>query len=136
MPDLTQISANVHTYKGARVITVQIGEAVIAGDQGYHDFATDKHYKTEIDNTENVARATGMFLQDGVIDDFILFAVGGPVDIGATLDPGKVYAPSINSGKWRLASEASTGNYITISGVAVATDKMLLHYIHSGVQIL
>lgn len=132
MADLTQTAANVGIGSDTEFIRVQVGEAVTQGQPGYRG-ASNKWYQTDANLSAAAAAAEGVFLTPASTDGYAIVAVGGDVNLGATLVVGETYAVSRTKGKICPIGDLTTGDYVTHLGVAKSTSLMPLNPQPSGV---
>ena len=136
MADLSITPANV-ALAGTGVVTqsVQVAVAVAQGETGYLDVASGKYRLADANLSEAAAGASGMFLTPAGIDGYALIAFSGPINVGATLTVGVVYVQSANAGKIAPIGDLTTGDYVTILGVASAANRLDLAITRSGAQV-
>lgn len=136
MADLTQTAENVGiSGKAVTVISVQVGEAVTQGMPGYRNASDNKYYQGEGGDTAAKAVSLGVFMTPAATDGYAFLATKGPVDLGATLVVGTVYAQSSNKGKVAPVADLTTGDYVTTLGVASAADALQLNIDSTGIQV-
>jgi hypothetical protein len=135
MADLTITPANVGLAEtGVYVQVVQVGEGVTQGQTGYKN-NEDKYLLADADDTESTAAAKCIFLTAASTDGYAVAAFSGPVDVGATLTVGEQYYVSDTAGGIKPAADLATGDYVTLLGIAIATDTLQLDISASGVQV-
>lgn len=137
MADLTQTPANVAITEDVQVQIVIAGEAITQGMPIYQNPLTSKYFQADADTVDDAA-ANAIALTPAAADgdEFVrayTIAETGSIDLGATLTVGEVYVVSTNKGKIAPLSDLTTGDYVTILGVASATDNLLLNINASGV---
>lgn len=132
MADLTQTAANVGIGADTEFIRVQVGEAVTQGQPGYRG-ASNKWFQTDANLSVAAAAAEGIFMTPAATDGYAIVAVGGDVNLGATLTVGETYAVSRTKGKICPIGDLTTGDYVTHLGVAKSTSLLPLNPQPSGV---
>lgn len=125
MANLTQTAANVAI--GARTTktqTVQVGEAVTQGQPLFRDSSNSKWYQCDANDGISKARCGAIALTAAGADGFALVAIPSGttgqslVNLGATLVVGQVYCVSATKGAIAPYADLTTGDYVTILGVA------------------
>lgn len=132
MADLTQTAANVGIGADTEFIRVQVGESVTQGQPGYRG-ASNKWFQTDANLSAAAAAAEGIFMTPAATDGYAIVAVGGDVNLGATLAVGETYAVSRTKGRICPIADLTTGDYVTHLGVAKSTSLMPLNPQPSGV---
>lgn len=122
MADLTVTAANVAMGGAdARVRPVQVGEAVSQGEPVYFDVSTDKWYLAEAGGVVAKSVARGIVLTPAAADGQSVIVTEGLVNIGATLSVGEVYVVSATAGGIAPIGDLTTGDFVTVLGVATST---------------
>lgn len=135
MADVLQTAANVHPAgSNARVLLVQVGEAVSQGDVAYLNSSDSKYYRADANDTEAKAEAKGIFVTAAATDGYAVIQTSGPIDVGGALTVGVTYLLSTNLGKIRPTADLGSGEYVTRLGVASATDTLNLSIDATGIQ--
>ena len=134
MADISQTAANVAAGSSTtRVQLVQAGEAITQGQPVY--LASDgKYYQTDANDTAENAQAKGVAVSPASTDGYILMAVDGLINLGATLAVGQVYVVSATKGAIAPYGDLTTNDYVTILGVATTTALLDINILISGVQ--
>lgn len=133
MSDLSQTAANVGIGSlSARVQPVAVGENVTQGQPGYVSATDNLYYQTDANLSVAAAKALGIFLTPASTGGFALLALSGPVNLGATLSVGQTYAVSRAKGAVCPITDLTTGDYVTILGVASSTSLLTLAINASG----
>lgn len=138
MADLSITAANVAIVDGSpQVRPVQVGVAVTQGQVGYKSASNDDKYAlADADLSEAGAKAECIFLTSAGSDGFALAAFkGSNIDVGATLTVGERYYVSGTAGGIAPSGDLATGDYVTLIGIATATDTMKLIFEQTGVQV-
>lgn len=131
MADLTITAADMGVADlGVATRIVQAGEAVTQGQPGYP--SGGKYYQCDADDTSATAAATGIFLTPAGIDGYAIFATSGTILIGATLVVGELYVVSATKGGICPIGDLTTGDYVTILGVASSASTLALDPSPSG----
>lgn len=129
MADLVITAANVLAPNAARK-TVTAGGTIARGDVVYKH--TTGKYHVADNTTALSADAEGIALADVDADQPLHIALSGPINVGATLAVGTVYALS-ETGAICPIADVGTGDYVTLLGVATAADSLVLSIQVSGV---
>lgn len=133
MADLTQTAANVAAGgESTRISMIQVGEAVTQGQPGYFDSSDRKYYIADANNASKYV-AKVIFLTPATTDGYAVAATSGPVNLGATLTVGVIYVVSDTAGSIMPSSDLSSGDYVTILGVATSTSLITLNPSSSSV---
>lgn len=137
MADLTQTPANVSIGNGVYTNIVTAGEAITQGMPVYQNALNSKYFQCDAD-AEDDAAAKGIALTPSSADgDVFVLAYtqgsSGSVDLGATLTVGEAYVVSTNKGAIAPIGDLTTGDYVTVLGIASAADNLLLNINVSGV---
>lgn len=127
MADLTITAANV--AKGAtnnRTRQGTAGGTITAGMPVYLDSA-DSEYKACQANAATTDEAVGIALHAASDGQPLTLLVGGDINMGATLTVGEVYVVSAAAaGGVAPIGDLTTGNYVTILGVATTASNLSL----------
>jgi len=135
MANLSQTAANVAAGgNNVSFSLVQAGEAVTQGQPVYQSSSTLKYLQTDANDTAAKADAKGIALTPAASDGYFLLAKGGPVNLGATLAIGTLYAVSATKGAICPVADLATSDYVTILGIATTTALIDLKISVSGVQ--
>jgi hypothetical protein len=138
MAALTQTPANVKLTTNVRAKPVQYGETITQGQPIYKSTTDSKYYRS--DANIQAGQADGIALTPGVLNDFGQMAVPGSspgdtlINVGATLAVGMVYCVGATAGQIVPYADLTTGDYVTILGVATTTALLDLKIINSGAQ--
>ena len=135
MPDLTVVPASVKAQStGLSKQTANAGEAIAAGDVVYLETAAPnagKWMKADANVTEK-ARITGVALAGAAVDQPVVAATAGVIDLGVALSVGRIYILSGNPGKIAPSADAAAGWVTCILGVATGAAALTLHIHNSG----
>lgn len=141
MAALSQTPANVATgstttkTRGGLVY----GESVTQG-QPVFLAADGKYYRCDANDTAIKARCAGIALQPGIADSPAVIALPGStpgeslVNLGATLAAGMVYCVGATVGEIVPYADLTTGDYVTIIGVAKTTALLDFQVLISDTQ--
>ena len=132
MANLTITPADVGVNSSAtQTRIVQVGEAVSQAQPAFLDGS--KYYQAVANDTEAKAAAVGVFMTAAALDGYAVIAMVGPVDLGATLTVGEVYVVSATKGSIAPIADLTTGDYVTILGVASSASSLELNPQVSGI---
>lgn len=125
MADLTQTAANVRQTSTTQIMTVTAGASVTPGMPVYRLAADGEYYPGD---ASALASADVKGIALGYADDGDPFslAVGGDVDLGATLTVAEVYVVSDTAGAIMPAGDVSSGEFLTVLGVATTAGNLKL----------
>ena len=131
---LSQNEALVHPTAGVTNTFEQkfAGEAVEAGMPLYLKASDDKYYKADTDDAAK-DDVRGIAVCDAAINQAVVIQLTGQIDLGGTLTVGEVYVPGDTAGQIKLNTDWATDDYMTILGVAIAADNLLLAITTTGV---
>lgn len=136
MADITITAANVVPYSNAVKKQVTAGATITAGMPVYKDTSTGKYVAADADSATALARSpVGIALHAASDGQPLTIQTGGDINMGATLTVGTIYCLSDVAGAVRPSADNSTGDYVTILGVAIAANKLRLGILASGVAI-
>lgn len=128
MADLAITAADVHINGAtASVNRVQFGEAVAAGETVYLRSSDSKYWRADADAGSEEATTAGIVVNGNAADGYGLICTSGPIDVGATLTKGTAYAQSDTPGGIMPVADFDAGDYMTLLGIATATDTLDLH---------
>lgn len=135
MSDITIDVANTRLGTGTQLETVTAGETVSFGEPVYQDAADASEYKRCDASTSGTAKCDGIawgYAGDG--EQFMLLKVSaGTVNLGATLTKGTAYVVSATTGGIAPASDLSSGDFVSVLGVATSTTELMLNITNTGV---
>jgi len=131
MADLVQTVANVRMQTNTLRRSETAGEAISAGMPVYRKSSDNKWYQT-IDTSATTALAGGIALTNASTDDLIDIALSGDLNVGATLTLAEIYVVSA-AGKIAPVGDLTSGDFVTILGVASSTSILELQINASGV---
>lgn len=137
MADLSITAANVGIAGStASVRKVQVGEAVTQGQPGYYVGSENKYYQTDADDSATKADAKCVFLTAAAADGYAIAAFNGAeLSLGATLSVGERYFVSDTKGGIKPSGDLSSGDYVTLLGIARTASQITLNIDASGVQV-
>lgn len=127
MANLTQTAANVGLTDDGLATTLLTGLAGEALTQGQPVYLNGSYYKCDADAGQPNAVAKGIVLTPGATGETVVIApTGTTIDVGATLTVGETYVVSATAGAIAPIGDLTTGDYVTILGVAKAAGKLVL----------
>ena len=138
MADLVITAANVTAADGAvtKDSSYNAGATITAGQAVYSDSTDSNDLKlAQSDGTAAEATVKGIAMGGGADGQPITIAKAGDIDLGATLTVGKIYCLSQTAGGICPVDDLTTGDYVSIIGVATAADNLEIHIINSGVEV-
>lgn len=122
MADLIITATDVEVENNNAGVFVRFGVAVTQGQVVYRSTADNKHYLADCDASAT-ARASGIVISNADADNYgyILTGTNAKINLGATLSKGEVYVVSDTAGNIMPITDLTTGQYITILGIAEST---------------
>ena len=134
MADISITAANVGLTDSSGITyrIVQYGEATTQGRSLYLKAADGKYWLANA-GALAAAAAVGIALTPGAADEYGIMVEEGPIDLGTALASGATYVVSSTSGGIAPVADLTTGDYTTILGVALASNKLDLRIYQSGV---
>ncbi len=123
MADLTITAANVKKGTGAVLETGIAGVAVTAGQPVYKDASNSNKFGLSDCNSATSAQRSvyGIAMHAAGADQPLVVQKGGQITIGATVVPGTVYCVSGTPGGIRPVADNTSGDFVSLIGVAVST---------------
>jgi len=119
MADLSITAANVVASAGATVVNGTSGATITAGQTVY---LTAGQYQLAKANAAGTATLAGIALNGASANQPLQVLVSGSVTIGATVTAGQTYVLSAAvAGNIAPITDLSTGNYVSLLGVATST---------------
>jgi len=140
MPALTLTLENVALVSASRPKRVVYGETITQGQPVYQSTVDSRYYRTDANDGIAKARCQGIAVSPGAIGDFGSIAVTGRtpgeslVNLGTTLTVGQVYVVGATVGTIAPYSDLTTGDFVTILGVARTAALLDLQIIVSDTQ--
>lgn len=111
------------------------GATITAGQAVYVDTANSNVLKlAQADGTALEATVKGIALNGASTGQPCVIAVSGNLDLGATLTVGTAYILSATAGAIAPISDLASSSYLSIIGVATATDNLYMNVFNSGVE--
>jgi hypothetical protein len=137
MPALSPTPENVGINSAsADVLIVQAGEAITQGQPVYQSSVDEKYYRCDSNASEEAAQCVGIATSPAAADgDYVTICRSGIINLGATLTQAEAYAVGATAGSVVPTSDLTTGDYITLLGVAISTSELLLDISITGQQI-
>ena len=133
MADISVTAANVGLAEnGVGTRQVQVGETVTQGEPLYLKTSDNKYWLADADVAASAVVA-GIALTPAAADGYVVMATSGAVDVGGTLTVGETYIVSATAGGIAPIGDLSSSDYLSILGVATATDTLDINLYISGV---
>lgn len=131
---LTGITA-VRPTSNTDVINRVYGATISPGQPLYQDSADDEFKLADANASAATANAKGIAITPGVDTGYGLIAKGGSIIlVGTTMVVGEQYYVSPTAGSIIASSELTTGDYVTLLGVAATTTQLNLTIKATGIQ--
>jgi len=127
MADLVITATDVEVENNNAGTFVRFGAAVTQGQVVYRSTADNKYYLADCDASAT-ARAAGIVISNADADNYgyILSGTNAKINLGATLAQGEVYVVSDTAGNIMPITDLTSGQYITILGIAESTSLLRL----------
>lgn len=135
MADISVTAANVKIVSDAAVADGTAGATITAGQAVYLDETDNKFKLADADNTATTAAVRGIALNGASDGQPIKVASSGVLNMGATLTVGTIYVLSGTAGGVCPASDLTSGDYVSLLGVAITAANLKLNINNSGVQV-
>ena len=133
MADISVTAANVGLAEnGVGTRQVQVGETVTQGEPLYLKTSDNKYWLADADAAASAVVA-GIALTPAAADGYVVMATSGAVDVGGTLTVGETYIVSATACGIAPIGDLASGDYLSILGVATATDTLDINLYISGV---
>lgn len=121
--------ANVQSSSSSMRSSIQLGEAVNAGDLLYLKSADGKWWKADCLTAEKAGNGTPsnikMALSNGAANQWVLGAdPGGDITLGTVLTKGQIYVLSATGGLFATQPDLVATNFLTIIGYATSTSVL------------
>jgi len=137
MADLSITAANVSADDDA--VSKQewtAGATITAGQAVYIDSSDSNKAKlAQSDGTEAEAEVKGIAMNGAASGQPVIIATSGDIDLGATLTVGTIYVLSQTAGGIAPSADLTTGDYVSILGVADAADNLVIAISNSAVEV-
>ncbi len=135
MADVTVTAANVKRYDGASAIyTRKAAEALTAGQSVYEN-SSGKLAKAQCDGTAVEAASIGIAINSAPGTDQEITVITKGYLTMSGLTKGTTYAVSATAGGIAPVADLTSGNYVTILGVAISSTLLLVNPIVSGITV-
>lgn len=128
MAALTITAANVAVGASTtKTRLVQAGEALTQGQAVYLNTTDNKWYRADSNASATTARAGAIVLSPAATNGYAIISVPAElpgqslINLGATLVVGQVYCVGATAGSIVPITDLTTGDYVTILGVAQTT---------------
>lgn len=126
MANLTVTPANVKATSTTLIKTAMAAAAITAGQSVYVDGTTGKVGLADAD-LAGANIGAGIALGGAAVDQYVSYAVGGQIAMGATLVKGTTYVVSATAGG--VAPQADLVGGATVAILGVAADATYLNVI-------
>jgi hypothetical protein len=133
--EVTPVAADVQP--GDNAVLMRTTASATFNSAGTPVYVTmgNKFAPAQSDLNEAIGAAVGIFVNSPQgTDQWSAAQVGGDVDLGVDLVPGEVYCVSDTPGNLKPAALLTTGEWVTVLGVATAVRRLTLNVVRSGVQ--
>jgi len=135
MADLSVVAADVLGVSGNTTIRGTAGATITAGQLVYLNSSTGRYSLAQGDAAATDA-VVGLAAHGASNGQPLQIITGGVVDLGVTLTVGEIYVLSAAAaGAIAPKGDLSSGEYVSIVGVAQTADNLLLGILNSGVAV-
>lgn len=137
MATLAQTANNVRSTSNTQIQLVQFGEAAVAGNMLYLKSSDSRYYKADTSEaTDSAYLATAMCLQEVGAGDYGPVAIGGKVDIGATVATAdRIWLDTTAGAVTKTEADLTSGWYPCLIGFVDASGYTDLIFKSAGVAI-
>ena len=134
MADISITAANVHPGSASKILRVQYGVTVTAGQIIYLDTADAKYKLGDANASTTTAGADGLLvaMTNGSADDYGLATSGGLYDVGASVTEGLIYVVSGTAGGIAPSADLASGWNCSVVGIGAASNQIDLQLYASG----
>lgn len=134
MADISVTAGNVAEYANGQTAWGTAGETITAGQTLYLNSTTGKLMKADADTAaESVCK--GIALNGGSLNQPIKYIYGGEYTAGGTVAVGTVYVVSATAGGIAPLADLTSGDYVSILGVASTAARIKLNIFNSGIAV-
>lgn len=134
--DLSITAANVKVVdQDSKVARVRYGETVTQGQVVYLKSSDRRYWKADADLSAEAAAASAVVLTPGAAGEYGYVVSEGNVVVGATLTVGEIYVVSGAAGAICPEADLSTGERVTVLGVATTSTVLWLKPFASSAAI-
>lgn len=134
MADISITAGNVVPSATASTVHGTAGATITAGQTVYLDTTTNTYKLCDADVAASAVCA-GIALHGASAGQPLTILTDGQITIGATVVRGTAYYVSLNAGGICPVADISTGDYVSLVGIADSTTTILVKRINTGVVI-
>jgi len=138
MAALSITAANIIPATGFSVENSYLAGATITRGQSVYFDTTTSTWKLADSNATAATAGSGgvgIALNDAAASQPIAVQIGGNLGFGAILTKGKLYCPGATAGSIVPYEDLTTGDYVTILGIATSTSNLSMNRWITGVVI-
>jgi hypothetical protein len=137
LADVVITAASVLKQSTATTVAATAGAAITAGQTLYIDTADNDLMKLYDADSGTVAVRTlaGVALHAAATGQPIRYASAGPVTIGGTLAPGRVYVGSDTAGGIMPEEDLDIGDYCSILGYASSSSTLVIDITNTATAV-
>lgn len=138
MTALTITAANIIPVSGYASETGYLAGASITRGQSVYFDASTSTWKLADSNASAATAGSGgigIALNDAAASQPIAVQIGGSLGFGAILTKGKLYCPGATAGTIVPYEDLTSGDYVTILGIASSTSNLAMTRWVTGVSI-
>ena len=126
MADLTITAADVLKTTTTKTYQGVAGATVTAGQPVYADAADSGKYKPADADASATSAAIGIATHGAAAGQPLIVAQYGSLTLSAVMTAGEVYCVSTTAGGIAPVGDLTSGNYVTVLGVATTTSNLKL----------
>lgn len=130
--DISQTPADVLEVSDVKTKVGTAGGTITQGMPLYKN-ASDKKLYPAVATGADEAECVGIALTASSLDQPVVYATSGIIDVGGTIVKGSMYVVSpLNAGGILLDTDLASGNYISLLGPAVSSTNLLVCLANTG----
>ena len=133
MADLSITAADVKKTDTTLIAEGIAGGTVTAGQPVYRDSTASNKLKAADADVLASAAAVGIALHGASADQPLKYAIGGNLTLSSVMTVGAVYVVSTTAGGIAPVADLSSGDYVTLLGIATTATNLKISISVSGI---
>ena len=133
MADLSITAADVKKTDTTLIAEGIAGGTVTAGQAVYRDSTASNKLKAADADVLASAAAVGIALHGASADQPLKYAIGGNLTLSSVMTVGAVYVVSTTAGGIAPVADLSSGDYVTLLGIATTATNLKISISVSGI---
>jgi hypothetical protein len=133
MADLSITAADVKKTDTTLIAEGIAGGTVTAGQPVYRDSTASNKLKAADADALASAAAVGIALHGASADQPLKYAIGGNLTLSSVMTVGAVYVVSTTAGGIAPVADLSSGDYVTLLGIATTATNLKISISVSGI---